>query len=310
MARRQQHFDNLDAAENAFFDNALEQVRTRVYEARYPQLMARNLIPVDTSVPPGTKILLFRQYDSVGLAKIVAAYSDDLPRADSYSTEDSAKIKVLGDSYGFSVVEIGAAARAGTPLEQRKANAARKAMEELVERIAQKGDADHGLKGLLNQPNALNYVIPNGAAASPLWKNKTPDEILKDLGGMSRLAPITTKNAERQDTLLLPDEQYALIAETRLGANSETTILQFFLKVNPYIRTVQPWSALKGSGAAATDRAVVYRRDPDALGLVIPREFEQLPGQPRGLEIVVPCLAECGGVVLYLPMSLTYADGI
>ena len=122
----------------------------------------------------------------------------------------------------------------------------------------------------------------------------------------------TTKEVEQPDTMLLPLAQYGLIATTPMSPTnaSNVTILEFFLRTNPYIKMVEPWYALTGAGAGGFDRMVVYRRDPDALMLVIPQEFEQFPPQQRGLEFLVPCHARCGGVQTPYPLSICYADHI
>jgi hypothetical protein len=120
----------------------------------------------------------------------------------------------------------------------------------------------------------------------------------------------TTKEAEKPDTMLLPVDKYAYIASTPLQAGSDTTILQFFLRNSPYITSVEPWDKLTGAGAGPTNRMMVYRRDPDALQLVIPQEFESFPPEQEGLNSVIACHARTAGVQCYYPMSVLYADGI
>lgn len=303
-------FDNLDAAENVFFERQLEQVRAQTYDVKYAQLKARMLIPVDNSVDPGAETVKYEQFDMVGQAKIINSYADDLPRADVKAKEFRQPIKGIGSAYGFSVQEIRAAKFAGKPLEQRKANAARRAVEQKIDAIGATGDSDNGLLGLFNQPNALVYTVPNGGSGFATFAKKTPDEILADLNGVTNLIVTTTKEIEVPDTLILPVDQYSHIASTPRSANSDTTILDYFLKNNPYIQAVEPWAKLSGAGSGGTDRMVAYRRDPDALMLVIPQEFEQFPPQPEGLEFEIPCHARCGGVQVYYPLSICYGDGI
>jgi hypothetical protein len=86
--------------------------------------------------------------------------------------------------------------------------------------------------------------------------------------------------------------------------------LQFFLRNSPYITSVEPWDKLTGAGAGPTNRMMVYRRDPDALQLVIPQEFESFPPEQEGLNSVIACHARTAGVQCYYPMSILYADGI
>ena len=304
------HFDNLDADENIFFERQLEQVRAQSYDVKYAQLKARLLIPVDNSIDPGAETVKYEQYDMVGQAKIINSYADDLPRSDVKAKEFRQPIKGIGSAYGYSIQELRAAKFAGKPLEARRANAARRAIEQTIDRIGATGDANNNLLGLLNQPNALSYVVPNGAGGQALWSTKTPDEILKDMNGVANLIVSTTLEIELPDTLALPVDQFSLVASTARSPNSDTTILDYFLKNNPYIQAVEPWAKLAGAGSGGTDRMVAYRRDPDALMLVIPQEFEQFPPQSKGLEFEIPCHARCGGVQVFYPLSICYGDGI
>jgi hypothetical protein len=300
----------LDASESAFLSRQLEQIRAQTYDIKLQALKGRDLVPVDNSVSPGAEVVTYRQFEPIGLAKIISNYADDLPRADVIAREFTSKIRGIGASYGYSVQEIRAAQFAGVPLEQRKANAARRAIEEKIDLIIKTGDSQNGLLGLLNQTNTTAFTVPAGAATTTPWTTKTPDEVVKDLHGIANGIVSSTKEVETPDTLLLPLAQYTLIATKRMGDGSDATILKFFLSTSPFIKNVIPWAPLAGAGAAGADRMVCYRRDPDALQVVISQEFEQFPPQTEGLEVVTACHARCGGVVVYYPLSISYGDGI
>lgn len=301
-----------DAGESAFFARQLEEIRGRSYDLKLIELKARMLIPVDNSVPPGADAVTYRQYTSSGTAKIIQSYADDFPRADIFGKEFSVKPKGIGASYGYNVQEIRAAQMTGLPLEQRRANAARRSVEEKIDSIAQIGDADYGLTGLLNQATTTTYAIPNGASGFSQWSTKTPSEILDDMNGAVNAVISNTKEVEKPDTMLVPIEEFTLIASKPWNPNnaSNVSILEYFLKNNPWVAEVEPWYALKGAGSGSSDRMVVYKRDPDHLMLVIPQEFEQFPPQAKGMEFVVPCHARCAGVQAPYPLAICYADGI
>ena len=94
------------------------------------------------------------------------------------------------------------------------------------------------------------------------------------------------------------------------SANDGKSILKLFLENNEYIKNVFSVPRMKGAGAGGLDRMAVYRRDPDALTLEIPQDFEMLEEQARGLEYVTPCHSRIGGVIVYYPLSIAFADGI
>lgn len=311
---RSYNLPKLDAAENIFFARELEMVRAKSYDIKYADRKVRQLIPVDNSVDPGAEVVTYSQYDRVGVAKLIASYAADLPRADVKGKQFSVTVKGLGSSFGYSVQEIRAARMAGKSLDMRKADAARQAIEDLIDQLGATGNTATGLIGLLNIPNAQTYTIIAGAGGQTRWNfggtPKTGLEVIKDMNSAVHTIVTVTKEAEKPDTLLLPVSQYAYIASTPLQSGSDTTILQFFLRNSPYIKAVEPWEKLAGAGAGATDRGMAYRRDPDALQLVIPQEFEQFPPEQEGLNAVIACHARCAGVQCYYPMSALYFDGI
>lgn len=310
MKRKRYVFVNLDASESAFFSRQLEYVEKEIYETRYPELNGRDLVPVKTDIPSGAETYTYYEWDQRGVAKIISDYANDLPRADVLGKQTTSYIKSLGASYGYSLQEIRAAQMAGVSLDSLKGDAARRAIEEGIDTLIQKGSSAHNLLGLLNQPNAITYVTPNGVSGFPQWSKKTSDEILADMNGIANAIYTTTKGIERGDTIILPNAQYGLIASQPRSSLSDTTILEFFLKSNPWIKAVVPWYACTGAGAASSDRMVCYRRDKRALEVLIPQEFETRPPQEKGLAFEVPCHARCGGVVVRLPLSMAYADNI
>jgi len=312
------HF-NMDGAESVFIERQLETVRTKVYEVLYANMQARTLIPVSNEDDPGAETIRIDAYDSFGVAKIIASYAKDFPRADVKAFEMRAVIKSLGDSYGYNIQEARAAAFANRPLDQRKANSAVRAMAQLLERIALLGDVPNNLTGLFNIPNAQLYAVPNAAAGTPNgglatnWINKTPDEIIKDLNALVKIIRVNSKDVEQADTLCLPIAQHQLISTTARSTVSDTTILAFFLGNQPStggIKQVIPVYRLQGAGVNATDRFLAYRRDPDVLQLAIPQEFEQFPPQWEGMEMTVPCHMRTAGVICFRPMAVAYGDGI
>lgn len=308
---------NLDANETAFFARELEFIKARSYDVIYPELKAIQLIPVSSEAGQGAETITYQQFDQVGIAKIIANYADDLPRADIVGKEFTAKVRSIGASYGYSIQEIRAAQFANRNLVQRKANAARRANDQTVDRIGWKGDATHGLIGFLTNPNITAAEVQvGGTTATKVWSTKNPDEILKDLNDAVTDIVELTNGVEVPDTILLPIAQYAHIQKTRLAAGTDTTILQFFLANNPSITRVEWVTQLKGldplpSGdSGPKDVMVVYKRSPDKLTFEIPQAYEQFPAQERNLEFVIPVHSRCGGVLIYYPLSVSVVEGI
>ena len=102
-----------DGDETAFFNRQLEFIKAKTFDILFPELKARSVLPVDFSAGPGAESITYRQFDQAGIAKIIANYAQDLPRADISGKEFTAKVRSLGASYGWTLQEIRAAKMAG-----------------------------------------------------------------------------------------------------------------------------------------------------------------------------------------------------
>lgn len=298
-----------DALETVFIARELVSVETAVYEKKYPEFKGRSLVP-KKALPDGATFASYTEQDEYGSAKIISSGADDLPRAEVSRTETMVQIYTVGDAYAYTTMELKKAAFARMSLDAAKAMAARRIMEQKIDLLLQTGDAAYGMKGLLNQSGTNTYVVPNGGLGSPLWVNKTSDEILTDLNAMANAPSNATNGIEYPDTMVLPIAQYDLISQKPRSSTSDTTVKEFFLGNSPYIKEIIPWWPCKTAGAAGVTRAVTYRKDLEALWYYMPQEFQAMAPQLRNLEYLIPCTCDFGGVHVRLPKSITYADGI
>lgn len=299
-----------DSNESAFLLRQLDYIKQKSYDIKYAELKARKLIPVSSEANPGAEKIFYRQYDQTGLAKIISNYANDLPRADVKGSEFFANVKTLGASYGYNFQELKAAIYAQMPLEQRRANATRRAIAQLENSIALFGDTEYNLQGFFNAANITSVTIAaTGTGSSKLWSTKTPDQILIDMNLVANSVVSTTLGVEIPDTMILPLVNYNYIASTARSANSDTTILNYFLQNNPYIKMVEWVNELATAGASGVTRMMAYRRDPEVLTLEIPSDFEQHELEKRGLEYVIDCTERCAGVIVYYPLAIAYGDG-
>lgn len=298
-----------DALETMFIARELVSVETAVYEKKYPEFKGRLLVP-KKALPEGATYASYTEQEEYGSARIISSGADDLPRAEVSRAETMVQIYTVANSYGYTTMELKKAAFARQSLDAAKAMAARRIMEQKIDLLLQTGDAAYSMKGLLNQTGTNTYVVPNGVSGSPLWINKTSDEILTDLNAMANAPSNATNGIEYPDTMVLPIAQYDLISQKPRSSTSDTTIKEFFLGNSPYIKEIIPWWPCKTAGAAGVTRAVTYRRDLEALWYYMPQEFQAMAPQLRNLEYLIPCTCDFGGVHVRLPKSVTYADGI
>lgn len=314
-----EQFKRLDAKEAIFFSKELEHVKSKTYDTQFPEFKARSLIPVSMEANAGAETISYQTFTEVGMAKVVANYSKDFPRADIKGAEEVSFVKSLGDSYGYSIQDIRAAALAGKPLAQRKANAAKRAVSQLEESIAFYGDAANKLGGLLSNASIPSSTLPaDGAGSSTKIEDKTPDQIIRDLNNCANSIVTTTKGVENPNTLILPINVYTYIASTPRSSTSDTTILEFFLKNNPFITQVtwanqmtEPTAGWASVGLSFTgDVMIAYNRNPDKLTLEVPQDFEQFAPELEVMEYKVACHQRTGGVIIYYPLSLNICEGV
>jgi hypothetical protein len=299
---------HLDASENLNLRRALEHVRAKTYDKQFPEFKARKFVPIDNEVNTGAESVAFDTYEEVGDAEMTADYSTDAPVVNVKASSQSQLIRGMQSSYAYSLQELRAAAMSGSRLSERKANAARRAIEQRHETILLLGDSNWGLSGLFNLASTSTYTVPVGDAGSKGWATKTPDEILTDMFGMENAIIEGTNEVEQPDTLILPLTAYNDVKTRRMGDGIDGTVLQFFLKNAQAISMVESSTKLQSNAAWTGRRMVAYRRDKDKLAGVIPQEFEQLAPQISGMVTKIVCHSRTGGVELYYPKSVCYGD--
>ena len=288
-----------------FLDRQLEYIRPQIFEVEYGDIKYPTILPVTAEAGPGAQTFTYRIMDATGDFKLISDAADDLPRADVSQTEKSINIRSFGGSFGYTVQELRAAQMANLSLEQRRASAVRRAYEEKVESVAMFGEGSVSLAGFFN--NATVDVISANKWFSTA--SVTAQEMLEILNqGVSAIIS-GSKMKEQPDTILISYEDYNIISTTRNSDSSDVTVLEYFLRTNPFIRDVEPINQLAAANSSlAKNRMVVYKRDPQKVQLHIPQPLELFPPQQRGLEFIVPAHARVGGVALYYPKSVKYVQ--
>ena len=309
---------HLDANESIFFNRELETIRAKSYDVKYDdnfKMLA--LLPISMEGDPLDTQITHRVYGRVGVAKMGGGdYATDFPSVDVFGIEVTVKVYPIHASYKYNKDEIARAARANKPLEQMRANAARKAIDKKLNDVAMNGDTVTGATGLFNAPGISSYTVPKGATGSKTnWETKTADEILADLYGISNYIITSTKGIEIPDVIALPLTSYQLIERKRLSTDSEKTVLNYFLENSKNIKQIVWFNELeKAAPLSLTYDSLkamyCWKNDADHLVLDVPQPFKQDELWVDGREYVVPCIARCGGVTIFYPMSVAKGLGI
>lgn len=310
-----QTFQMIDAQSALGFVTAqTSHIEPVVYATKYPDIQYRGLIPIDTAAHPFATSVTYFSTDRFGAADWINGNADDVPRAGTTRSKFETPVYTAGIGYGYGFEEIGRAQMLGINLPADDAAAARRASEEMIDRVALQGDTAKGFTGLINASGVTAYAAPHGAWGT---SGTTPLEVIEDLNSSLLNVFNGTNTVALADTLLLPWSKYLYIATTPMSADSDKTILQWFLENNVYTvqtgqrLTLRGMRELDTAGVSGTARAIAYRYSPEVLKLHIPMPHRFLqPWQAGPLRIEVPGVFRLGGLDVRLPKEVVYMDGI
>ena len=310
----------LDSAQGStFFQRQLDFVKKQVYETQYAQRKAWELIPMSYDSPPGSTAITYEMFTQVGLAQFIANYADDLPRVDVVAQDFTSFVRTFGMSYGYSTKDIRSAEMAAnygnSPnkayLPMLKAQSAKLAYEQFMNKIAWLGAPSYGVYGLTNQPNIPSApVLNDGIGSTTQWINKTPVQIVYDMNQCVNAIPTLTDGVEMPNTLILPIAQFMYIRSTPFSSLNTDSILTYFLANSPSIKTCTWVPELTGVGPGGTDMMIAYEKNPMKFWMENPLPFTQHAVERRNLEYVIPCEASTAGIIMPYPLSANIAYGI
>jgi len=321
MSIKKKKFRFLDSQESMFFERDLEVIKATTYDQPFPELKAMSGgLPISMEAGPAAATVVFRSFSETGMAKFVSNYSDDNPRVDIAGIEESVHVRSIGVAYGYSVMDIRFAAKQNISLSNRKAIAARRANEILMNKsawLARAADPEYvGLTGLFYNPNITSYKSKEETGKF-IWAEKTNSAIVEDINTLCNTPSELTNGHEIPNVFRCPLAQFTRISTTKLDEGSDVTILDWVKKVNPHILKWDWLSECKGlpiipsTGAAGpTDIAIVYNNSLEKLSLEIPVPFEQFPPEARNLEFVINCLSRFANVLIYYPLSVALVESI
>src|SRR5690606_7721900 len=175
-----------------------------------------------------------------------------------------------GIGYGYGFEEIGRAQMLGINLPAEDAAAARRASEEMIDRVALQGDALKGFTGLFNATGVTPVAAVHGDWGSyNAAGSATPDQIVADMNNAILNVFFGTNTTAIADTLLLPWSKFQVVATRRMSTDTDASILDFFRRNNAYTATSGQPLTLRGlrgldtAGVSGVPRMIAYRRSPE-----------------------------------------------
>jgi len=296
-------------------------IEPQVYAIQYPDIQYRGLIPVDTSGSEFATSVTYYTSDRFGAADWINGNSDDIPRAGTTRAKFETPVHTAGIGYGWGWEELGRAMLLGIPLNSDDAAAARRAAEEMADRVFLLGDTQKGFRGLFTY-TGTGGVTPVAAPTGD-WGTvdsagtATSDQIVADMNSAILNVFNGTNTVAIANTLLLPWSKFNLIATKRMRDESDETIFDYFTRQNIFTAqtgqplTIRGMRELDTIGTSGAPRMIAYRNAPEVLKAHVPMPHRFLPVYQSGpLRWDVPGVMRLGGLDVRLPKEVAYYDGI
>ena len=195
----------------AFLTGELERLDPRVHQPLIGEFTYHRDLPVRSDVTVGDEYTAF-MWNALGgvggpksggknwLSKegnVIGAAQIDLNKG-----VQPLPLWAMGVDY--SLPELESAQQLGRPVDQMKIDAVQAKHQMDADELAYVGDKDLKMTGLANSANVVVDMAEDGASGSPLWANKTPTEILRDINELLAATWKQSALAVPPSHLLLP----------------------------------------------------------------------------------------------------------
>jgi hypothetical protein len=234
-----------------------------------------------------------------------------------------------GNELAYTVLELESAARLGRPVDEQKYKGLQLKHQMDIDEQVYYGDSAASFYGLINSNNrttadAVTNVanVANGALGSPLWTNKTPDEILQDFNEMLTSNWAATGWAVMPTDVLLPPGAFGYIATQKVSNAGNVSILNYVLENNITARQggatldIKPVKWCIGTGVGGTqgtsnghDRMAAYTNDKERVRYPMTM-LSKTPLQYDSIWHRTTYYGRLGVVEIVYPETLDYRDGI
>lgn len=305
----------------AYYVNQLDNLDKKLYEPLFSVTWGRD-IKLRTGITMANESTSFIRstIGAVGTQNAtgkpwISPNTTTLPGVSINGERVTLPLRLLGQEVSYSSVELERSQLLGQPIDYQKFDALNTIYQMATDEMIYVGDSAVGAEGLVNSTLVTSGSVPNGAGGSPLWINKTPDEILKDVNDMITAAWQASGFAVCPDKLLLPPAQFAYISSQKISTAGNISILTFLednsisLRVNGRKLDIQPLKWLTGRGAAGADRMVAYTNDEKRVRFPMVPIRRETPYY-LGIKFNAPYIWAFGEVEFVYPETAVYRDGI
>jgi hypothetical protein len=230
-------------------------------------------------------------------------------------------MNLWGMEVKYTLPELESAMKLGRSVDSQKYEGMQLKWNMDVDEQVYIGDSTAGFVGLLNSTAVTPTNVANGASGSPLWTNKTPDEILADVNEILSTTWANSGWALIPTELRLPPIDYGYIVSQKISDAGNSSILKFLMENNLTNQNgrklnIQPLKWLIGSGASGTlgtsngnDRMIAYTKDAKRVRFPLTM-LQRTPLEYRSLFQITTYYCRLGGVEFPYPETVSYRDGL
>lgn len=229
----------------------------------------------------------------------------------------------------YTILELASAAKVGRPIDAQKYAGMQLKHQMDIDEQVYFGDTTLLQYGLLNSDNrtgtdqVTNVAnVVNGAAGSPLWSQKSPDEILADVNEIITSAWGSAGWAVIPTSLLIPPVQFGYISTTKVSQAGNVSILKYLLENNLLAAagmqklSIFPSKWCVGTGVGGTvgtagvhDRMAVYTKDPQRVRYPMTM-LQRTPVQYDSIYHKTTYYCKLGVVEIVYPETVAYRDNL
>lgn len=300
-----------------FFARNLEFIRQKVFGPVYGELKLLNggLMPINSAIPEGADTDTYDVLDATGEADIISDFADDIKTVEVSGEQVINGIKSIADSYIYSVQDLRRdrmIGKVGRSSVEHKALAARKAVDQKIEKMLGFGDIRYGIKGLFNASGVpLTAAPPTGAGGSTTWASKTAAQILADVADAIDDMLDLTNGMEIPNTMLVDSTNYHLLKKKALDVTMYSGMSVFKYIEQEYGLKIEWVQQLKNGFVNNTKNGfVLYNNSQEKLEGVLPIRLIPHAPQVKNLATKNILEARCGGTRVFYPYSVSVTVGI
>ncbi|MBZ9939144.1 DUF2184 domain-containing protein [Mesorhizobium sp. BR1-1-16] len=229
-----------------------------------------------------------------------------------------APLNIWSMEVAYTVPELASAQITGRPIDVQMLSALNRKHQMDADQVVYVGDATIGTTGLANSAAVTNSSnVANGAAGTPQFTTKTPDEIKADVNELLVSVWAATGYSTPPTKIAIAPQAFGYLSTTNVSAAGDKSILTYIRENNiltaekniPLDIVSVKWLDKANLPGATYDRMMAYSQRPEFV------RFPMVPLQPvapqyAGIWIKVPYFGKLGVIETVYPETIGYRDGI